>query len=134
MVGACFASTVNVVGLRDVNGVLRSLDHGDMISQSRLAALSTILSVCWTCGSFCTSESQAPVVHHNGHVRQLRLRYLGSLGIVFHTDDACGTCLILRSRDIDHSVCVLPQWNLESFEPGVCSASASGQGFRRSCR
>ena len=28
------ASTVNVVGLRDTNGVLRCLDHGDMISHS----------------------------------------------------------------------------------------------------
>ena len=48
----------------------------------RLTILSTILSVCWTCGSCtvcCTSESQAPVAYHHGHVCQLRLWYLDSL-------------------------------------------------------
>ena len=44
--------------------------------------ISTILSMYWTCGNstvFCTSESQAPVMHHDGHVHhrilELHLEY-----------------------------------------------------------
>ena len=50
-------------------------------------------------------------------LHELCLRHLNSLGIVCHTDHACGTCSILPSEGIDLSVCVLPQWNSESFEP-----------------
>ena len=47
----------------------------------RITTVTSILSVCWSWGSStvcCTSESQALVVYHNGHVRQLCLWCLNS--------------------------------------------------------
>ena len=76
----------------NVHGPAQVLDLWDL---PRYIMMGCVLSMNWTCGFSmvsCASESQGPVMHHNGHVDHLEL-HLVCISRVFSIFWMVGTCL-----------------------------------------